>query len=119
MLTRGFRRCFSTVETPAYIDSSRFESEAITALESMLETAETQIHDSVNNLNDGVLKIEHPKGTIIINKHFLTKQLWYSSPVIGPAYFDALTSLGHRWWSIKLQKDVFTQLSLDAKHLSH
>ena len=96
------------------IEPSKFETESVAVLEKILEALETSSADSLNNLNEGVLKVEFPDCTFILNKHAVTQQIWYSSPVIGPAYFDALTSTGNRWWSLKLQVDVFNQFKRDV-----
>jgi len=41
------------------------------------------------SMDDGVLKIETLDGKhFVINKHFMTQQIWYSSPVSGALYFD-------------------------------
>ena len=114
-------RTFATApikDSPAEISDSRFESEAGRALERIFEAIETAT-DADSSLNEGVLHIEFPDGTFIINKHTLTKQLWYSSPVIGPAYFEALTVSGRRWFSLKLDRDVYDQLALDVKKLAN
>jgi frataxin len=100
------------------IEASRFESEAVAVLETVLEALESSSADSVNNLNEGVLKVEFDKGTFILNKHAVTQQIWYSSPIIGPAYFDALNSAGSRWWSLKLQTDVYTQFKRDVQAIT-
>ncbi len=112
-------RYFSTVkDAPAEISESRFESEATRALERIYEAADT-VSDAESSLNEGVLRIEFPDGVFVINKHALTKQLWYSSPVVGPAYFQAITTSGRRWYSLKLEKDVFDQFALDVKKLAN
>ena len=100
------------------VDPSRFESESVAVLETVLEAIETSSADSVNNLNEGVLKVEFDDCTFILNKHAVTQQIWYSSPVIGPAYFDALTSTGQRWWSLKLDVDLFTQFKKDVSKVT-
>ena len=33
---------------------------------------------------DGVLTLQGPRGTLVVNKHYLTQQIWYSSPFVGP-----------------------------------
>ena len=111
-------RLFAT-DAVATVDASRFEIDVALALDTIYEVAEAKLPDSMNSLQEGVLKIEltHKDRdfTFILNKHFLTKQIWYSSPVIGPAYFDAQTTQGKRWWSFKLNRDVFDQLQSDIK----
>ena len=97
------------------INPSRFERESVAVLESILEVLERSSPDSLNVLNEGVLKVEFDHGTFIINKHSVTQQLWYSSPIIGPGYFEALTSSGLRWYSLKLEADVYTQFKNDVE----
>ena len=48
----------------------------------MIENLEVDLAD------DGVLIITAPNGEYVINKHFITKQIWYSSPVSRLKYFN-------------------------------
>jgi len=119
MLRGVSRRLFSNNVLKAVpVEWTRFESEAMIALEAILDAVESAPWDAVNKLNDGVLRIDIDTNTFILNKHAVTQQIWYSSPVIGPAYFDALTSEGHRWWSLKLGIDLFTQLKRDVSKVT-
>ena len=70
------------------------------------------------DLHDGVLSIEFPNGTFVINKHGASKQIWYSSPVSPPAYFEGLTDSGKSWWSIKLQTGIRDKLAVDVEKLT-
>ena len=118
--SRGTRLFGTAVkDIPAEITESRFELEALRALERIYEAVEQTASDAEASLNEGVLRIEFPDGVFVINKHALTKQLWYSSPVIGPAYFEAMTAAGRRWYSLKLEKDVYDQLVQDVKKLAN
>jgi frataxin-like iron-binding protein CyaY len=65
--------------------------------------------------HDGVLTIEFPTGTFVVNKHFASKQIWYSSPVSPPAYFDRVDS---KWWSEKLRQTVREKLREDITKLT-
>ena len=47
----------------------------------VLENLEVDLTD------DSVLTITAPNGEYVINKHFATKQIWYSSPVSKLKYF--------------------------------
>jgi len=38
--------------------------------------------------SSGVLNIETTMGTFVINKQAPKRQLWYSSPISGPAHYD-------------------------------
>eukprot|EP00397_Hematodinium_sp_SG-2012_P066016 GEMP01097573.1.p1 GENE.GEMP01097573.1~~GEMP01097573.1.p1 ORF type:complete len:156 (+),score=38.65 GEMP01097573.1:51-518(+) len=41
-------------------------------------------------LDDGILAISTPNNQqFVINKHFITRQIWYSSPPSGAKYFNA------------------------------
>lgn len=42
----------------------------------------------VDLTDDGVLTIVADNGEYVINKHFITKQIWYSSPVSSLKYFN-------------------------------
>lgn len=42
----------------------------------------------VDLADDSVLTITAPNGEYVINKHFATKQIWYSSPVSRLKYFN-------------------------------
>jgi len=55
---------------------------------------------------DGVLTLQGPRGTLVVNKHYLTQQIWYSSPFVGPQYFSPSTSAaapGYVWTSTGLE----------------
>jgi frataxin-like iron-binding protein CyaY len=105
-------------EQPAEIDQSKFETEAIQVLERTMALVENSIDEAESSLNEGVLKIDLTEGSFVLNKHSVTRQIWYSSPVIGPAYFEALTNSGKKWYSLKQKKDLLTQLSDDVKKLT-
>eukprot|EP00922_Rhytidocystis_sp_ex-Travisia-forbesii_P009318 GHVS01013582.1.p1 GENE.GHVS01013582.1~~GHVS01013582.1.p1 ORF type:complete len:172 (-),score=28.25 GHVS01013582.1:397-912(-) len=67
-------------------------------------------------LKDGVLRIEFISGTssplaFVLNKHYITQQIWYSSPVSGPYYFDFPSG----WRSAKTGRTVFETLTEDVK----
>jgi frataxin-like iron-binding protein CyaY len=111
-------RCFASVkDAPAPISDSQFEADASRALERIFEGADASEGES--SLHEGVLRVSFPEGEFVLNKHAITKQIWYSSPVIGPAYFDALTAAERRWYSLKLEKDVFEQFAQDVKKLTN
>ena len=48
----------------------------------LIEDLEVELTD------DGVLTISAHNGDYVINKHFITKQIWYSSPVSSLKYFN-------------------------------
>ena len=117
---RGQFRFFAAAakDQAAEISESRFEADVAKALERIHEATETST-DADSSLHEGVLRIEFPAGVLVLNKHALTKQIWYSSPVIGPAYFDAVTVAGKRWFSLKLERDVFDQFAHDVRKLAN
>jgi len=73
----------------AAINESVFHRLADEALDKCVEAV-----DDLDDLEDvmydeGVLKIETENGKhIVINKHFITRQIWYSSPKGEAMYFD-------------------------------
>eukprot|EP00931_Biecheleriopsis_adriatica_P000339 TRINITY_DN100361_c0_g1_i1.p1 TRINITY_DN100361_c0_g1~~TRINITY_DN100361_c0_g1_i1.p1 ORF type:complete len:197 (-),score=33.32 TRINITY_DN100361_c0_g1_i1:73-618(-) len=53
-----------------------------------LEAADLDCIDDVG-LEDGVLTVTLESGqAFVINKHFVTRQIWYASPVSGALYFS-------------------------------
>ena len=111
------RRFCSAVE----VSESAFESAAYTELQHIADSADSQIDNlgaEAVEIHEGVLSIEFPRGTFVINKHGASKQIWYSSPVSQPAYFDAMTDSGKKWWSIRLQMDLRTKLAKDINTLT-
>ena len=109
------------------IEESKFESLAVEELEYINESRDSQIDNLPDNdvtceLHDGVLTIEFPKGmTFVLNKHSASKQIWYSSPVSKPAYFDppgwVSEKLGGMTLRQKLKKDISTLVGNDRLDL--
>jgi frataxin-like iron-binding protein CyaY len=99
------------------MEESEFEARSLQELHSIGELIESQT-DSIDfesiDFHEGVLSIEFQNGTFVLNKHGASKQIWYSSPVSAPAYFEALTTSGKTWWSIKLQMDLRRKLRKDV-----
>ncbi|KAF8819064.1 iron donor protein CyaY protein [Cardiosporidium cionae] len=69
------------------------------AYQSLVEATLRCIHDELEGLQldeveeldfrDGVLSIDFGKyGTFVLNKHYITEQIWYSSPSSGAHYFE-------------------------------
>lgn len=88
------------------------------ALEALAETTHPEIENV--DLKGGVLTIElsTPSGknlapVILINTHYIQKQLWYSSPVSGGDYFPFATG----WKSLRSSQTLFEHLEEDLRQL--
>lgn len=114
LITRRFCKAVSFTE-------SEFDSRALTELQRVADVIDSRMEsigaDAVD-YQEGVLIIEFPKGTFVLNKHTASRQIWYSSPVSSPAYFEPLTSSGKRWWSVRLQVSLSGMFSLDIYKLT-
>lgn len=99
-----------------------------TSFEGLAEKELAEINDlvehkaelfGVDNIDfqEGVLSIEIAGSTIVINKHSASQQIWYSSPVPPPAYFDPVND-GHKWWSNKICMNLRSRLISDMKSIS-
>ena len=103
------------------MSESRFESLAKSELESIADLVDSQVSDNENvdgscELHEGVLTIDFvspAKGTFVVNKHTASRQIWYSSPVSQPAYFDADSG----WYSKRLGMGLRSKLALDVEKL--
>ena len=119
ILRRNHRRVLSFHT----LNASEFEILASRELQSIADNLDSQIEDIGGDsveLLDGVLTIDLPcphngGRTFVINKHFASMQIWYSSPVSPPAYFDPN---GERWWSKKLGLTLREKLARDLKKIS-
>lgn len=88
---------------------SAFESLA----DSLLETLEEAIGAHADaELQSGVLTIEGPDGTWVVNKHAPTRQIWLSSPRSGAAHyaFEAASGL---WRDTRGATDLLATLSAE------
>ena len=107
--------------SPLQVSETVFESAAHDELQSIGDRADSHLEflgaDSVE-VHDGVLSIEFPRGVFVINKHAASRQIWYSSPVSQPAYFDAFMDSGRKWWSTRLKTDLRTKLAEDIHTLT-
>ena len=103
------------------MSESKFESLANTELETIADLVDSQICDNDDvdgsvELHEGVLTIDFlapAKGTFVVNKHTASRQIWYSSPVSQPAYFDADSG----WYSKRLGMVLRSKLALDVEKL--
>lgn len=101
---------------------SAYQILADECLEHISEVLQSMEDDSPlleeTNYGDGVLEIDcGDKGTFVINKHYATQQIWYSSPVSGAHYFEA-ASRPKLWISEKLEKNVYQFLFEELSDLS-
>jgi frataxin-like iron-binding protein CyaY len=102
---------------------SDFESAAMKELAEIADAVDGRVEDigadSVD-FHEGVLTIEFPKGTFVINKHQASRQIWFSSPVSVPGYFDLYkqNGTGVLWWSSRLETTLRSKLSVDIHSLS-
>ena len=113
-------RSFCSV--PLKLSESQFETAAVRELSDIANILDNRADDigidSVD-LQEGVLVVEFPNGTFIINKHQASRQIWYSSPVSPPAYFDpVLNNNKEEWWSPRLRQDLRAKLYVDIRKLS-
>lgn len=102
------------------LSPSEFDSMALHELNEIAERVDS--HDSRISpenveLHEGVLTIEFPSGTFVLNKHGASGQIWYSSPVSRPAYFEPLTDSGKKWWSLSLNMTLRLKLQSDIERL--
>eukprot|EP00808_Paulinella_micropora_P013645 g7159.t1 len=62
-----------------------------TESDKVLHVIEDTLDDSDDielRLSDGVLSINTPRGTFVLNKHGVTRQIWLSSPLSGPSKYN-------------------------------
>ena len=111
LFTRPQFRTFS-------ITPPSFESAAMAELHAIAEAVDSQI-DAVGaeavEFHEGVLSVEFPNGTFVLNKHAASGQIWYSSPVSAPAYFDRRPT---GWISSKLGLSLRDKFSNDILTLT-
>ena len=100
---------------------SVYQTAADACLEHISEVLQAMEDDSElleeTNYGDGVLEIDcGDKGTFVINKHYATQQIWYSSPVSGAHYFEAASR--PLWISQNLEMNVYKFLHEELSGLS-
>ena len=114
------RRFFAPLVEDSMPESA-YQILAEECLEHISEVLQSMEDDSPlleeTNYGDGVLEIDcGDKGTFVINKHYATQQIWYSSPVSGAHYFEAASR--PLWISEKLEKNVYQFLHEELSDLS-
>ena len=123
MLSRLFTRQSLTRRfcKPVSFTESEFDANALRELQRIADVIDQQadfIGAEAVDYQEGVLVIEFTKGTFVLNKHTASKQIWYSSPVSPPGYFEPLTDAGKRWWSLRLRVCLRDKLSEDIQTLT-
>jgi frataxin-like iron-binding protein CyaY len=120
----GFHRISARFNSfvPLALTESQFEAAAVKELTDIANNLEYKADDlgidSVE-VHEGVLTVEFAKGTFIVNKHQASRQIWYSSPVSPPAYFDPISQPGmENWWSKRLNRGLRAKFFLDIKTLT-
>ena len=105
-------------------DLQSFESAAVSELIHIAESIDSQV-DAIGaesvELHDGVLQLEFAKGTFVVNKHGASGQIWYSSPISPPAYFDPVSGPNVSevsWYSRRLRKSLREKFAADILVIS-
>mmetsp|Transcript_84553 Transcript_84553/g.149634 ORF Transcript_84553/g.149634 Transcript_84553/m.149634 type:complete len:171 (-) Transcript_84553:89-601(-) len=96
------------------IDATKFHAEADRILTCLFDTIDESNLDCIDEImyEDGVLKVDIlDKGSFVINKHFVTQQIWYASPVSGALYFSYRSD--GTWFSEGAGSDLVQVLSSD------
>lgn len=65
-------------------------------------------------LSQGVLTINTPKGTFVINRQPPNKQIWLSSPITGPNRYDLIHG---RWVSLRDNSSLTDLLSHELSNI--
>eukprot|EP00933_Yihiella_yeosuensis_P059167 TRINITY_DN6011_c5_g1_i1.p1 TRINITY_DN6011_c5_g1~~TRINITY_DN6011_c5_g1_i1.p1 ORF type:complete len:183 (+),score=36.53 TRINITY_DN6011_c5_g1_i1:63-611(+) len=106
-------RCFAShgrgdvADNKDAITETEFHSRADTTLQHMFDCIDNADLDAIDDihLEDGVLKLDLEGGAaFVINKHFVTRQIWYASPVSGALYFSPKSD--GRWYSTEKEGDL-------------
>mmetsp|Transcript_66943 Transcript_66943/g.178536 ORF Transcript_66943/g.178536 Transcript_66943/m.178536 type:complete len:166 (+) Transcript_66943:66-563(+) len=82
------------------IPNSQFETLAESTLQCLHAKIEAMNLDALEELEcqEGVLSIDlGDSGVFLLNKHYLTQQIWYSSPISGAHYFAVGQTSSNRW----------------------
>lgn len=102
-----------------FANLQQFESAATKELSVIAESLDFQMEaidaESVE-LHDGVLQVDFENGTFVVNKHSASGQIWYSSPISPPAYFDP--GEDDKWISKKLGQSLREKFSSDILKLT-
>ncbi|XP_053991871.1 frataxin homolog, mitochondrial-like isoform X2 [Hylaeus volcanicus] len=99
-----------------------YQQSADNMLQSMLDFVELPEYmdyiESTNLAGDGVLEIvlNKNRGTIVLNKHYALKQIWYSASNSTPDYFDYDTN--PPWISRRTQQSLQNRLLGDIQSSS-
>lgn len=74
------------------MNDSEFEKIANATIENLSDFLEEQFPILEIDLNNGVLEMQLKNVKFVINKHFPTKQIWYSSTLSGARRFSFVNS---------------------------
>ncbi|KEP66129.1 UNVERIFIED_CONTAM: iron donor protein CyaY protein [Hammondia hammondi] len=102
-----------------------YQMAADALLHTLFQQVEADEWDGVEDIDyrEGVLQITCRGGrTLVLNKHYATKQIWYASPVSGGDYFDysANSSSGcpTSWRSARSGRTLGDVLSTELRQLA-
>ncbi|KFH07721.1 iron donor protein CyaY protein [Toxoplasma gondii MAS] len=102
-----------------------YQRAADALLKTLFQQVEADEWDGVEDIDyrEGVLQITCRGGrTLVINKHYATKQIWYASPISGGDYFDysANSSSGcpASWRSARSGRTLGEVLSTELRQLA-
>lgn len=81
--------------------------------DSLLEALEEAIGEHADaELQGGILTVEGPEGTWIVNKHAPTRQIWLSSPVSGARHY-AFEAVSGQWQDTRGGSPLLATLSAE------
>eukprot|EP01071_Lankesteria_metandrocarpae_P007860 Lankesteria_metandrocarpae@DN4802_c0_g1_i3.p2 len=86
------------------------------SLQDQLEVADLDVVQDLS-LDDGTLTVDLGEaGAIVVNKHYITFQIWYSSPKSGADYFEFTST--PRWTSKRSKVTLSEKMSKDIHNLT-
>lgn len=102
-------RRFYAMDTLGHDVESRIDDLSLTAYDKVSNMYLEDLGDELDiisedyesidfDLSQGVLTLNTPKGTYVINRQPPNKQIWLSSPILGPNRYDLV---GGKWTSLR------------------